>query len=457
MATQPLAYRTTSPLTGVVERTFPSLSDGDLEETVAAVHAAYRDWTEHPIDSRAALARRISELLTERADVLAELAMTEMGKPLAEGQAEVALCAQIFDYYAENAASLLRDEQLSGSVAATAVIQSVPIGVLLGIMPWNFPYYQVARFFAPNLVLGNVVILKHAENVPQCAEAMEGVFADAGLPEHVYTNVFATHEQIEALICDARVAGVSLTGSQRAGSAVAAIAGRELKKCVLELGGSDPFVVLDDVDVERVAKVAWSYRLFNNGQACNSNKRIIVHEKVADEFVSLIVEKARQVDASSWRPMVSRAAAEQLAMTVEDAVAQGAVLHAGGALSHGPSAVYSPAVLTGVRPGMRAYTEELFGPVFVIHQVPDDDAAIALANDTPFGLGASVFGGDPERAGRIAAQIECGMATVNRPTASDRVDLPFGGVKGSGFGRELGRLGIEEFANKRLTYVAGRS
>ena len=340
-------------------------------------------------------------------------------------------------------------------------MQKLPIGALLGIMPWNYPYYQIARFAAPNLVLGNTLLLKHAESVPASAVAVQQIMTDAGLPEGVYTNVFASHPQIETIIGDPRVAGVSLTGSERAGSAVAAIAGRNLKKCVLELGGSDPYVVLDTDDVAGAADTAWETRISNTGQACNSNKRMIVMDDVYDGFVARLTERASGLEPGdptseaegTFAPLSSRAAAERLDEQVQDAVAKGATLHAGGVLGEGPAAYYSPAVLTGVTKEMRAYGEELFGPVAVVYAVSSDDEALELANDTPYGLGGAVFSSDPERATRLADRLDVGMSNVNTP-AGEGAEIPFGGTKRSGFGRELGPLGMDEFVNKRMFFVA---
>jgi succinate-semialdehyde dehydrogenase/glutarate-semialdehyde dehydrogenase len=327
-------------------------------------------------------------------------------------------------------------------------------------MPWNYPYYQVARFAAPNLIVGNTVILKHAENCPTSALAIAQIMKDAGVPDGVYVNLFATHEQVAAMIADPRLRGVSLTGSERAGTAVAETAGRNLKKVVLELGGSDPYIILDTDDVEDAAKTAWVTRMENVGQACNSNKRMIVMDDIYDDFVAALVKRATTMSPRqpgddsprSYSPMVSRKAAENLLAQVQDAVSKGATLHVGGALDDGKGAYFAPAVLTGVTPEMRAYREELFGPVAVVYKVSSEDEAVELANVVDFGLGGAVWSTDEERAIRVAEQLEVGMANVNTP-AGEGADLPFGGTKRSGFGRELGPLGIDEFVNKRLFYV----
>ncbi len=455
------AYQTTNPATGEVVETYATATDAEVEAALASAHAAYLTWREVPIAKRAEVVTRIGELFVERADDLAEIATREMGKPLGESREEAEFCGDIFGYFATEGPELAADQPIKTFSGGRAVVQKLPIGALLGIMPWNYPYYQIARFAAPNLVLGNTLLLKHAESVPASAVAVQQIMTDAGLPEGVYTNVFASHPQIETIIGDPRVAGVSLTGSERAGSAVAAIAGRNLKKCVLELGGSDPYVVLDTDDVAGAADTAWETRISNTGQACNSNKRMIVMDEVYDAFVARLTERASGLEAGdptseaagTFAPLSSRAAAERLDEQVQDAVAKGATLHAGGVLGEGPAAYYSPAVLTGVTKEMRAYGEELFGPVAVVYAVSSDDEALELANDTPYGLGGAVFSSDPERATRLADRLDVGMSNVNTP-AGEGAEIPFGGTKRSGFGRELGPLGMDEFVNKRMFFVA---
>ncbi len=445
------AYQVTDPSTGEVEETFDHASDADVEAALAASASAYAAWREVPMAERAAAVKKVAALFAERADDLAAIATKEMGKPASEGVEEAEFCQAIFDYFADEGPTLTADQPIKSFSGGKAVVQRLPIGPLLGIMPWNFPYYQIARFAAPNLVLGNTIVLKHAESVPRSALAVQQIMDDAGIPEGVYTNLFATHEQIETIIADPRIQGVSLTGSERAGSVVAALAGKHLKKCVLELGGSDPMVVLDTDDLDGLVGDAWDFRTYNTGQACNSNKRMIVHEDLFDDFVAKLTEKARSVD--SYAPLSSRRAAETLAEQVEDAVSKGATLHAGGELGEGPAAFYSPAVLSGITRDMRAYSEELFGPVAVVYKVASDEEALELANDTTYGLGGAVFSKDPSRAERLAQRLEVGMANVNT-TAGEGAEIPFGGVKRSGFGRELGPLGMDEFVNKRMFYVA---
>ena len=454
-------YATVNPFTGTTEMEFDFTPADDIDGIIERAHAAYGQWQQRPVQERADVIRRAAELMDERRDTLAALITKEMGKRTQEATGELQLCAMILRYYADNGPGFLEPTSITPMMGkGEAVVETRPIGVLLAIEPWNYPFYQVARFAAPNLMLGNTVILKHAESVPRSARAIAQLMADAGVPEGAYVNLFATHDQVETIISDPRLQGVSLTGSERAGAAVAAIAGANLKKCVLELGGSDPYVVLDAADVDAAAATAWETRISNTGQACNSNKRMIVMHDIYDDFVAGLTNRAQglrpgdpaQEAAGTFSPLSSRKAAETLHEQVQDAVSKGATLHAGGELSEGPAAYYSPAVLTGVTEEMRAFREELFGPVAVVYAVADDDEALALANDTAYGLGGAVFSADEARARALAERLEVGMANVNTP-AGEGADLPFGGVKRSGFGRELGPLGMDEFVNKRMFYV----
>ncbi len=429
--TQTPPYQVTDPATGEVTETFPFATDAEVAEALAAATEAFAAWRLRPVAERAAVVKRIAELFTERAADLAALITKEMGKRPAQAVGEAEFCTEYR-----------------------------PVGPILGVMPWNYPYYQVTRFAAPNLIVGNTVILKHAENCPTSALAIAQIMRDAGVPDGVYVNLFATHEQVAAMIADPRLHGVSLTGSERAGTVVAETAGRNLKKVVLELGGSDPYIILDTDDVEDAAKTAWVTRMENVGQACNSNKRMIVMDDIYDDFVAALVKRATAMSPRhpgddsprSYSPMVSRKAAENLLAQVQDAVSKGATLHVGGTLDDGKGAYFAPAVLTGVTPEMRAYREELFGPVAVVYKISTDDEAVQIANVVDFGLGGGVWSTDEERAIKVAEQLEVGMANVNTP-AGEGADLPFGGTKRSGFGRELGPLGIDEFVNKRLFYV----
>lgn len=454
-------YRVLNPATGEVVETFPTATDADVEAALTSAQSAFESWRDTPIETRAKVVARIAELFTERADELAAIITEEMGKPLSQSKGEAEFCTDIFNYFATEGRTLAADQEIKTFSGGRAVVQKLPVGPLLGIMPWNYPYYQVARFAAPNLMLGNTIILKHAENCPRSALAIQQIMDDAGVPQGAYVNLFASHAQIADIIADPRLQGVSLTGSERAGAIIGELAGKNLKKAVLELGGSDPFVVLDAADVASVADTAWDTRMENTGQACNSNKRMIVMEDIFDDFVARLTARAQALtpgdpaadDENTYAPLSSRAAAEGLAAQVQDAVDKGATLHAGGMLGEGDAAYYSPAVLTGVTPEMRAYREELFGPVAVVYRVGSDDEALRLANDTPYGLGGAVFSTDTARAEKVASRLETGMSNVNTP-AAEGAEMPFGGVKRSGFGRELGPLGMDEFVNKRLYYVA---
>ncbi|WIG16902.1 NAD-dependent succinate-semialdehyde dehydrogenase [Kocuria rosea] len=462
-STAPSSYRSVNPATGRVLAEHPTATDAQVQEALAGADAAFRAWRTLPTEERAAVAARVGTLFAERVEELAAVITEEMGKPLAEARDEVAFCAEIFAYFAEQGPALAADQPITASGGGRAVVQKRPVGVLLGIMPWNYPYYQVARFVAPNLVLGNTILLKHAESCPRAALALQQLMDDAGVPAGAYANVFASHDQVADIIADPRVQGVSLTGSERAGAKVAEIAGRNLKKVVLELGGSDPYVVLDTDDVAESARAAFATRMGNTGQACNSNKRMIVMADLYDEFVAELTRQAEALTPGdpaagapgTFAPLSSRAAAEGLARQIRAAVDAGATLHAGGRLLEGPGAYLEPTVLTGITPDMAAHHEELFGPVAVVYRVADDAEALALANDTPYGLGGAVFSTDPDRARRLAEGLDAGMAAVNAAEA-EGAEMPFGGVKRSGYGRELGPLGMDEFVNKRLLYVKDR-
>ncbi|GAA3698775.1 NAD-dependent succinate-semialdehyde dehydrogenase [Arthrobacter ginkgonis] len=452
-------YAVFNPATGKVEKEFKQASDVEIADALARSQAAFTSWRRSRIEDRTAMLRRVANLHEERRNELATLVTREMGKPISQALIEVDLVTTIYRFYADMAPGLLQDEELDVVAGGTAVIRKEAMGSLLGIMPWNFPYYQVARFSAPNLALGNTILLKPAPQCPESALAMEQIFADAGLPAGAYINLFASNEQVANIIADPRVQGVSLTGSERAGAAVAEIAGRNLKKVVLELGGSDPFLVLGPVDLDRAVKDASMGRFFNAGQACNAAKRIIVTEEHYEAFVEKFTARVKAIEPGDpanpgtyMGPLSSPQAVENLAAQIEDAVAQGATVLAGGKRLDRDGAWYAPTVLTGVTPGMRAYSEELFGPAAVIYKVANEDEAVALANDTDYGLSAAVECDDEERARRIADRLDTGMVYINEPSGT-AAELPFGGVKRSGFGRELGKYGMEEFVNKKLVRV----
>jgi succinate-semialdehyde dehydrogenase / glutarate-semialdehyde dehydrogenase len=443
-------YAVVDPKSGEVVREYPTATDEQIDQALASAANAYREWSKtSTLAQRVALIRRVAELHTERREQLAEIIHREMGKPLDQALGEVDFSAAIYEYYADNAEKFLADEPiqlLDGD--GSAVIKRGPVGVLLGIMPWNYPYYQVARFAGPNLTLGNTIVLKHAPQCPESAEAIQQIFDDAGYPAGAYVNVYATNEQIAEAIADPRVQGVSLTGSERAGAAVAEIAGRNLKKVVLELGGSDPFIVLSSDDLDATVEAAMAGRFENTGQACNAAKRFIVAADLYDEFLDKFTQKVVEA-ADGLAPLSSLGAATRLAEQIDRAVADGANLVSQGERD---GAYFPPGVLTGVSPDSATYREELFGPVAMVFKVSSEDEAVELANDIPFGLGSYVFTTDEEQAKRVADKIDAGMVFVN-VVGADGVELPFGGVKRSGFGRELGRFGIDEFVNKKLIRI----
>ncbi len=451
-------YAVVNPATGQTLAVYPTFTDEQVEQAVAAADAAHRTWsaTSTPAE-RGELIRRVANLLRERRAELADIILREMGKPLGQSLGEVDFAADIYEYYADNAAQITKDEPITlAGGEGSAVVRRASLGPLLGIMPWNFPYYQVARFAAPNLIIGNTILLKHAPQCPESAAALEAIHRDAGFPEGAYVNVYATNEQAAAIIADPRVRGVSLTGSERAGAAVAEVAGRYLKKVVLELGGSDPFLLLSTDDLDATVESAVAARLDNSGQACNGAKRFVVVDELYEPFLekfAAAMTAARTGDptdeATEVGPLSSLVAAERLQAQVDRAVAQGARLVVGGTRD---GAFYTPTVLTGVTPEMDAYGEEFFGPVAVVYSVADEDAAVDLANDTGFGLGSYVFTTDEQQAQRVADRIEAGMVYVNIVLA-DSPELPFGGIKRSGTGRELGYLAADEFVNKKLVRV----
>jgi succinate-semialdehyde dehydrogenase/glutarate-semialdehyde dehydrogenase len=447
-------YSVTDPATGELIEQVPNSTDEEVLAAIDRVHRAYPSWRSLPVAERAAIVSRAADLFAERSDELAAIMTQEMGKRINEGRGEIGIVVDIFRYYAEHGPALLADEPVALK-NGSAVITKNPIGALLGIMPWNFPCYQVARFVAPNLVLGNTILLKHASICPRSASAIESVLRDAGVPDGVYVNTFAASKQIAAILADPRIVGVSLTGSEQAGISVAAEAGKNLKKTVLELGGSDPLIVLDTADLDETVNAVATARMRNCGQSCNSPKRMIVLADLYDDFVDRLTKRVSSHylpgdpsdPSTKLPPLASIAAAEEVAAQVAHAVAQGATLRTGGNRIT-PGAYLEATILTDVTPSMDAYYEEIFGPVFVVLRAETEAEAITIANDSPFGLGASVWGTDPTRLRTIANQIEAGMVYLNSAGGS-QADLPFGGIKRSGLGRELGPAGLEEFMNKK--------
>ncbi|HET6508123.1 MAG TPA: NAD-dependent succinate-semialdehyde dehydrogenase [Baekduia sp.] len=453
-------YAVVDPATGETLKTYPTITDDELQGAIGRAHAAHPSWSKGmTVEERAAIVRRVGELHEERKQELGEIITREMGKPIEQAVGEVEFSAAIYQYYADNGPKLLADEPidlLDGE--GSALVRRSSIGVLLGIMPWNYPYYQVARFAGPNLVIGNTILLKHAPQCPESAAAMEQIFHEAGVPADAYINIYATNDQISTVIADPRVQGISLTGSGRAGAAVAEQAGRHLKKVVLELGGSDPFIVLKTDDLDAVVESAVGGRLENGGQACNAAKRFIVADDLYDSFLEKFSAALTAVEpgdpkaeGTAMGPLSSALASDRLEQQVQAALDGGAKLVAGGGREGN---FFKTAVIADVTPDNPAYGQEFFGPVAQVYKAGSEDEAIKLANDTPYGLGSYVFTNDPDQALRVADQIEAGMVFVNA-VGAEGVELPFGGVKQSGFGRELGRYGADEFVNKKLIRVAG--
>ncbi|MEX3656153.1 NAD-dependent succinate-semialdehyde dehydrogenase [Mycolicibacterium fortuitum] len=440
-------YAVTDPATAEVVATYPTSTDAEIQAAIEAAAKTGRTWARTTtVAERAALIGKVAALHEQRREQLADVIVREMGKPRDQALGEVDFSAAIYQYYADNAEKFLADEEialLEGE--GTAVVKRGPVGVLLGIMPWNYPYYQVARFAGPNLIVGNTILLKHAPQCPESAELLQLIFLEAGLPQGAYVDIRATNDQVAEIIADPRVAAVSLTGSERAGAAVAEIAGRNLKKCVLELGGSDPFILLSTDDLDATVEAAVEGRMENTGQACNAAKRFIVAEDLYDDFLAKFTDKLLAA-ADGIAPLSSELAAERLEQQVKTAVAQGAELKSAGERR---GAFYPPAVLTGVTEDNDVYRQELFGPVAVVYKAGSEDEAIQIANDTPFGLGSYVFTTDADQAARVADRIDAGMVFVNA-VGAEGAELPFGGVKRSGFGRELGKFGMDEFVNKKL-------
>jgi succinate-semialdehyde dehydrogenase/glutarate-semialdehyde dehydrogenase len=455
-----MTYQSINPATGETVRTFADISDADLDSAVEVARSCYAgDWRHRPVADRARIVKAAAAALRAHAAEYAQYVTAEMGKLIGTSEAEVGLSAAILDYYADHAESFLAPRELPESPGA--VIETEPIGVILGIEPWNFPYYQLARVAGPQLMAGNVLIIKPAENVPQCALAFARLFAEAGAPAGVYTNVFASIDQIGRLIEDPRIAGVTVTGSERAGSAVAERAGRSLKKAVMELGGSDPLIVLEDADLPHALAGALFGRMFNTGQSCVSSKRIIVVGRERGEtFLRGFSQGLASLQAgdpadpdTTLGPLSSEKALDLLLEQIRMAKDGGAEVVLGGERIDRPGYYLQPTILTGIDEKNPVSVLEFFGPVASFYVVETEEEAIDLANATPFGLGASVFTGDVDRGRRVARGIDSGMVYINQP-AWTAPEIPFGGIKNSGFGRELAELGFGEFVNRKLVNAA---
>jgi len=454
-----VTFQSINPATGDVLETFAETSPDALEGILERADRASRDWRRRPVAERAERLWAAARLLRERKDAYARTMALEMGKPLAQGAAEAEKCAWACDYYAEHGAAFLADERREAD-GSRSYVRFEAIGPVLAIMPWNFPFWQVFRFAAPALVAGNAGLLKHAPNVSRCALEIEGVFREAGFPDGLFRAVFLENEAVGSVIADARVRAVTLTGSDRAGSQVAQQAGRHLKKTVLELGGSDPFIVLEDADLVKAAQVAAEARLINSGQSCIAAKRFIVVERVADRFLERFTAEMRTrrvgdpLDPKTQiGPQARLDLRANLHRQVEESVKRGGRLVVGGQLPEGPAAFYPPTVLVAVEPGMPAFDEETFGPVAAVIRARDEGDAIRIANASVYGLGAAVWTEDTKRGERVARDIEAGSVFVNGLVKSDP-RLPFGGVKRSGYGRELSEYGLREFTNIKTVWVA---
>jgi succinate-semialdehyde dehydrogenase/glutarate-semialdehyde dehydrogenase len=454
-----MSYQSVNPYNGELVGSFEEQTDQELEKTIATAAECFEKWRKLSYNERAAIVSKAAAIMRERAEEFARPVTLEMGKLFAESLGEVALSADILDYYATHAERFLAPETLDPE-SGEAVVESSPLGVLFGVQPWNFPYYQLARFAGPNLMAGNVVMVKHSGTVPQCAIAYEQLWRDAGAPEGAYTNLLISHDQVLTVIDDPRIRGVALTGGVAAARGVAERAGKNVKKSTMELGGSDAFIVLEDADLEKTLTWAMWAKMNNMGQCCIAGKRFIVVEALADRFLekfTAAMEALQPGDpmdpATTLGPLSTEAALLQLLKQVDDAVAHGATLVLGGKRVDRPGAFMQPTILTDIEPDNPAYRDEFFGPVALFFRVKDEEAAIALANDSDYGLGGSVFTRDIGRGKRVASRIDTGMVFINHPTWTAS-DLPFGGIKNSGYGRELSSHGIHEFVNKKLVRVA---
>lgn len=455
-----MAYQTINPTTNELIKTYPEHTDQQVEESLAAANKLYKsEWSKGPIQPRLDVLRRLADIIESRAEELAQICTQEMGKLIGESREEVWILSVIARYYADNAEQFLAPTPIKSGLG-DAWIEHHPIGVLVAVEPWNFPYYQLMRVLAPALAAGNPVLAKHAPIVPHCASVFEEMVTAAGAPRGAWTNLFISDEQVAALIADDRVQGAAMTGSERAGSAIAAQAGKHLKKTTLEMGGNDVFVVLDDSDLDKAIEAGVFSRLHIAGQECICAKRFVLHEKIADTFLerfTAALKSAKIGDPSDTGtrlgPLSSAAARDNLAKQVNKAVEHGATLHLGGKATEGKGNFFEPTILTNVNRDNPAYFEEFFGPVAQIYVVKSDDEVVELANDSHFGLAGVIFSKNTERAKKLASRIETGAIWINT-FASTAPELPFGGVKRSGYGRELSELGIKEFVNQKLVLVS---
>lgn len=456
-----MTYATINPFTGELIKEFPNATDAEVTEAIESAHQAFLSWRNTSFANKAEILNRAAALLRDSKRRYAELLTLEMGKVIGEAEAEVELSAQILEYYAEHAERLLAPQKLpvADPAEGEALLVNEPLGVLLAIEPWNFPYYQIARILAPQLSAGNTLLLKHASNVPQCAAAFESLMRDAGLPQGAFQNLYATRDQVEQIINSPKVHGVALTGSEGAGAVIASQAGKALKKSTLELGGSDAFIVLEDAELEKTIDWAVFGRHWNAGQVCVSSKRMILVEAIYDKFMEGYTKGVAALKAgdpmdpnTTLAPLSSQGAADEVKQKISEAVEHGATATEVGPKVPEQGAFVQPTILTNVTPDNPAYYWEFFGPVSMILKAKDEQEAIAIANDSPFGLGGSVFTADEQRGLAVAKQVSTGMMFVNHPTMV-KADLPFGGIRRSGYGRELIDLGLKEFVNHKLINV----
>jgi succinate-semialdehyde dehydrogenase / glutarate-semialdehyde dehydrogenase len=454
-----MAYQSVNPYDGKTLKTFKELTDKEFEAKIAAAQACFETWRHKPYAERAAIVAKAAAILHERADEFARIMTLEMGKRIGEARGEVEFSSRILAYYAKNAERFLASTKLNPTVGE-AHMESSPMGVIFCVEPWNFPYYQLARVAGPHLMAGNVLLVKHAGIVPQCAIAFEKLLIEAGAPAGLYTNLLISHEQSNRVVDDPRIKGVALTGSVAAGKSVAARAGQNIKISSMELGGSDAFIVLEDADLDHAVKWAVWGRMYNTGQTCCAAKRFIVVEPLADKFLAKFQTALAALkpgdpmdEKTTLGPLSSEPALLQLVEQVNGAVSHGAKVLLGGKRIDRPGSFMEPTILTDVKPDNPAFRDEFFGPVAMFFRVKDEDAAVALANDSDFGLGGSVYTKDIARGKRVASRVDTGMMFVNNIDWSD-AELPFGGIKDSGYGRELGDMGIQEFVNKKLVRVA---
>ncbi len=454
-----MAYQSVNPYDGKTLKTFKELTDKEFEAKIAAAAACFETWRHKPYAERAAIVDKAAAILHERADEFARIMTLEMGKRINEARGEVEFSSRILTYYAKNAERFLAPTKLNPTVGE-AHMESSPMGVIFCVEPWNFPYYQLARVAGPHLMAGNVLLVKHAGIVPQCAIAFEKLLIEAGAPAGLYTNLLISHEQSNRVVDDPRIKGVALTGSVAAGKSVAARAGQNIKISSMELGGSDAFIVLEDADLDHAVKWAVWGRMYNTGQTCCAAKRFIVVEPLADKFLAKFRTALAALkpgdpmdEKTTLGPLSSEPALLQLVEQVKGAVSHGAKVHLGGKRIDRPGSFMEPTILTDVKPDNPAFRDEFFGPVAMFFRVKDEDEAIALANDSDFGLGGSVYTKDIARGKRVASRVDTGMMFINNIDWSD-AELPFGGIKDSGYGRELGDMGIQEFVNKKLVRVA---